>query len=159
MNKTAMVVLGWESLYKALAFSVGLTFAACGVPVSEAIASEKEQGPVVSEVLVGPEDSGKRIAVGQGRRVILRLPENPSTGYRWELQSFAGDTLELQADRYQPPAVLSPGAGGFHLFELIARAPGQAFLRLRLTRPWEAETVDAEMFDVAVTVSAQGQLD
>lgn len=159
MCNTVKVILGWKSLYRALALSVGLTLAAHGVPVNAAAASEKDEGQSMSEVMVGLEDSGKRIAVSLGRRVILRLPENPSTGYRWELQSFAGDILEIHGDHYQPPAVLSPGAGGIRLFEFLAHAPGQVLLHLRLTRPWETERADAQTFDVTVTVLAQGEPD
>lgn len=159
MFNSLKVILGWKSLYRTLAFSVGLTLAAHGFPVTDAAASEKDGGRAMAEVMVGLEDRGKRIEVSLSSRVTLRLPENPSTGYRWELQSLAGDILEIHGDHYQPPAVLFPGAGGIHIFEFIAHAPGQALLRLRLTRPWETEHADAQTFDVTVTVLAPGEPD
>lgn len=104
------------------------------------------------EIILSAADRGKLIEVAPDSRVLLRLLENPSTGYRWELEPFEGDALKLQADTYQAPATLAPGAGGVRVFDFLARSSGTVTLRLYLRRPWEpAGTI--ETFEVTILVS------
>lgn len=107
----------------------------------------------MTDVALGAADRGRTIEVTQGYRVLLRLPENSSTGYRWELEQLEGDALKLQADTYHPSASPALGAGGVRGFDFLARSPGNAVLRLRLRRPWEPAGPAAETFEVTVQVS------
>jgi len=108
----------------------------------------------MTEVILDAADRGRTIEVAPGSRVLVRLPENPSTGYRWELEALEGDALDLQAATYQVPATLAPGAGGTRLFEFLARSPGNMLLHLRLGRPWEPAGTAAETFEASVQVSS-----
>jgi len=105
----------------------------------------------MTEVKVGEADRGRLIQVIQGSHVLLHLPENPSTGYSWELEPLQGDTLMLQADTYLPPTSLIPGAGGIRLFEFLARSPGLVLLQLDLRQPWKPKD-RAETFEVTIRV-------
>jgi inhibitor of cysteine peptidase len=113
-------------------------------------ATDKESA--MNEIVVGEEDRGRLIEVVQGSRVLLRLPENPSTGYRWELEPFEGNALKLQADTYQPPSIMTPGAGGVRVIDFLSQSSGTVLLRLRLRRPWDPEDV-AKAFEVTVHVT------
>jgi inhibitor of cysteine peptidase len=106
----------------------------------------------LTEVILSAADQGKLITVAPSSHVQLRLPENPSTGYSWELEPLQGDALALQAETYQPPTTLAPGAGGVRVFDFLARSAGNVLLLLRLRRPWEPASA-AETFEVKVQVS------
>lgn len=109
----------------------------------------------MAEVLLGEADHGSVIEVLPGTRVLLRLPENPSTGYRWELEPFEPHVIELQADTYQAPPTLAPGAGGVRVFAFLARSGGRTvLLRLRLRRAWEPRGYAVKTFEVTLQVQS-----
>lgn len=87
--------------------------------------------------------------VDPGDEVVVRLPENASTGYLWSVVSV-GAGLELVGDATAPPAGGGPGAAGERVVRLRAAAPGRAVVLLRLARPWEP--APAEERQVTVTV-------
>jgi len=64
-------------------------------------------------------DSGRSLAVAPGTQVVLRLPENPTTGYRWQVPpgvTVASDEfLAVGADA-------GAGAGGERVLTLVALA-------------------------------------
>jgi inhibitor of cysteine peptidase len=82
----------------------------------------------------------------------LQLPENPSTGYRWELKPFNDETLKLQGDTYQAPTTIAMGVGGTRIFEFIAQSSGIVHLCLQLKKPWNSENDAMKMFEVTVQV-------
>jgi inhibitor of cysteine peptidase len=105
----------------------------------------------MKEVIVSEPDHGRLIEVAPDSRIAVRLLENPSTGYRWELEPPEGTVLKLETDTYQPPATSVPGAGGIRVFEFRAQSAGIALIRLRLRRPWESEHAH-KIFEVTVRV-------
>ena len=76
-------------------------------------------------------DDGREVTVAAGQRVMVRLPENPTTGYRWEPP--AG--VDVVADEYRSTGGTAVGAGGERVFTLAARATSGE-VRFALTRPW-----------------------
>jgi inhibitor of cysteine peptidase len=83
-------------------------------------------------------DNGRRIQVGAGERVVVRLPENATTGYVWQVASLTGPA-RLVADRAEPGAA-APGAGGVRCLELAFDSSGAVTLRAVQRRPWEPDT-------------------
>jgi inhibitor of cysteine peptidase len=92
---------------------------------------------------------GERVHVRVGDEVVLRLPENPSTGYRWQLEPPHG-SLELADDAYVRPRDGAVGSGGERHFTLRATNSGQAEIQLRLARSWERQAI--RQGSVAVTI-------
>jgi predicted secreted protein len=84
-----------------------------------------------------------------GDRIVLRLPENPTTGYRWdnEFPPF----LRLRRDTNEHGD--APGAGGFRILELFAAAPGHEDISLSCKRPTDATSAPIDHFDFALEVS------
>ncbi len=80
------------------------------------------------------EDAGTTRAVRVGDRATVRLPENPTTGYRW--QTDHDETrLRLVEDRYDGPQ--SPrGAGGERVLTFEVLLAGPTTLRLANRRAW-----------------------
>lgn len=91
------------------------------------------------EVTISESDHGRLVEVAPDDRVAVQLPENPSTGYRWELEPPDDAVLRLETDTLRPPTTSAPGAGGIRVLEFRAQSAGLARIRLRLRRPWESE--------------------
>lgn len=122
----------------------------------------------------GDERAAAAVEVGVGDEVVIRLPENATTGYVWSVQSV-DDGLELVEDVMVPaggaaepggaadrpatpatspgatsPGLAPPGAGGEHVVRLRATAPSRADVVLHLGRSWEP--TPAQQRRITVTV-------
>lgn len=98
-------------------------------------------------------DCPKQLHIGQ--QLIVSLPSNPTTGYRWAIQDSAGGVL-----RSLGPEVYSSsdngqllGSGGQSTWRFEVFAAGTGRLRLTSQQPWEPETETAQVFDCPITVN------
>jgi predicted secreted protein len=91
----------------------------------------------VSGVELTESDAGAERSVGVGEELVVRLPENRTTGYRWHLALPAG-ALSLDGDSYEAEAPGRPGSGGTRTFRLRATQPGTHRLGAALRRSWES---------------------
>ena len=98
-------------------------------------------------------DCPKQLHIGQ--QLIVSLPSNPTTGYRWAIQDSAGGVL-----RSLGPEVYSSsdngqllGSGGKSTWRFEVFAAGTGRLRLTSQQPWEPETEPAQVFDCPITVN------
>ncbi|WP_433207210.1 protease inhibitor I42 family protein [Dactylosporangium sp. CS-047395] len=99
-------------------------------------------------VAIGPGSTAETVSIAQGDRVVVRVGETPTTGYRWQFD-LPGDLLSVDADEYRPGGA-APGAAGERVVALHATRPGHGTLTLRLARAWEGEP--ARTVRLAVTV-------
>lgn len=99
---------------------------------------------------LGPADDGAEIALAAGEVIELRLPENPTTGFRWALDGALTPGLSVLEERFEPPASGRAGAGGVHVWRIAARAGGALALACR--RGWGAGP-PAARFAVTLRVS------
>lgn len=90
------------------------------------------------------------VVVAPGDRLVIRVPENASTGYQWSVEELPA-SLEVEASdlAMSEPA---PGAAGERVVKLRATGHGEGRLVLVLTRPWERGTPPEERFSVNVRV-------
>ena len=84
--------------------------------------------------------SGSSLQLNVGDEVLVRLVENPTTGYRWQLSQSGRGELELVEDGFEhshpgPPA--APGAAGMRRLRFIARKPGAVRLEAVEQRSWQ----------------------
>ena len=77
--------------------------------------------------------------LGLGDEFVLRLPENPTTGFRWQV-SWTGDAaLEIVDDQFEPGSAGSlPGAAGRRILRYVARKTGTLQLVAVHQRSWDA---------------------
>jgi len=80
-------------------------------------------------------DAGAEHAVDVGQELVVRLPENRTTGFRWHL-ALPGDGVALDEDRFDVDTSARPGAGGVRTFRLHATKPGAHRLGATLQRSW-----------------------
>ena len=93
-------------------------------------------------------DAGGSRSVASADRIVVRLPENPTTGYRWRPE-VDGSRLELLDDDFRAGSE-QVGAGGEHTFVFRTLRPGPAALRLVRGRSWESAV--AEDFQVQLHI-------
>jgi inhibitor of cysteine peptidase len=100
----------------------------------------------------GP-DGPSAVEIAAGEELVLRLPENATTGYRWSVDPGSlGSALSLLSSSYEPggPGV---GAGGVRTVRLVATGAGTTQLRLSLSRAWETGA-PTSTYALGVTVGA-----
>jgi inhibitor of cysteine peptidase len=87
-----------------------------------------------------------------GDTLVLRLDENPATGYRWTMEERDGEVLETHSSVYAAGPGAGVGGGGQRVLTFKARKAGQAILRLERRRAWERDAAAAEQLVIAVNV-------
>jgi len=99
-------------------------------------------------------NDGKAIRVREGDEIVLGLPENATTGYRWHVGRSDGldekDTGEREGPKGPNPQV---GGGGTRKFRFVAKSPGSARLELKHWREWEGDKSVIARFAVDITVT------
>lgn len=105
----------------------------------------------MAEIQIGEGHNGAAIAAKSGDVLVIRLPENPTTGFQWSVEQADARVLQLQSQDYMPPAGGALGAGGMRVYRYLAKAPGGTVVALQLARSWEAAAPRSQ-FKIAVTV-------
>jgi len=100
-------------------------------------------------VTLSDQDSGRSVDIAKGGTLSVRLQENPTTGYRWAIESSGG--LQLAGDEFQPGGG-AVGAAGSRVFHFRASTSGTNNLRLRLWRDWEGDSSVINRFSATVNV-------
>lgn len=95
--------------------------------------------------------NGNAFTVVVGDMIVLNLPENPSTGYRWTLSSDVKPVLELQKDDFSSSGA-APGAFGSRTLKFETTQAGHVDLKLECRRSWEKRVI--ETFTVSIHVKA-----
>jgi inhibitor of cysteine peptidase len=93
------------------------------------------------------------VALQVGQRMLITLPGNATTGFRWELLPGSEPVLiqEGKTD-YQTEGAI-PGRGGSFRFLLRAAEPGTSSVKLVYRRPFEPGVPPAQRFEVGVVVT------
>lgn len=93
-------------------------------------------------------ENGRQVALRAGDELVVRLKENPTTGFRWQAVTVEG--LEAAGAAFQMAPAPQFGSGG--LRELRFRVVSAGRLELWLWREWEGESSVTSRFDVRVLV-------
>ena len=96
---------------------------------------------------IGKEHNGTELDAQVGETLELRLPENPTTGYRWQLRSDGAPVLALLSDSFAPGGGATGSTGSRRWAFRIAQ-PGLARVAVEQQRNWERRAIDT--FEVAV---------
>ena len=104
----------------------------------------------MSEIVILDSDRGKTVVAHVGDVIAIRLAENPTTGYRWEMGTFNNQLIEFQGADYQAASRTGIGTGGTRTFHLRAKARGTVSLQLKLRHSWEPEDKAIEQFTVNI---------
>lgn len=78
------------------------------------------------------------VTVYASKEISIPLTENPTTGYRWEIDYLEG--LELVKNYFAPDWPFAPpGTGGTRWFVFKADETGNYLVNCKLRRPWEKD--------------------
>jgi inhibitor of cysteine peptidase len=99
-----------------------------------------------------PAENGTTVTLRPGERVVIRLPEQPTTGFRWAVDHSDEALVALVETTYVRAAGPEAGGGGEHIWTFEAHHPGTVQLWLKLWRAWEGDTSVQERFAVRIQV-------
>lgn len=102
-------------------------------------------------ITLGESDAGRSHTVQVGDEVVVRLPENPTTGHRWHL-TLPTEGLDAATDSFAAAAPARPGSGGTREFRLQASAPGTFRVGLAHKRSWEPTASAATVLEFDIHV-------
>jgi len=123
------------------AFSMGCTDIDEPLDVDDAVVP----GTVFSE-----DANSSEISLKVGDSIVLKLNENPTTGYSWDLS--LPDGIVLVKDEFVGPDELMPGAGGVHEWTLEAVSEGNYQINAIYKRSWEDVIGEENTFSMDVVV-------
>ena len=100
-------------------------------------------------------DNGKTVTVTEGQNVVVKLPSNPSTGYKWSVVStdrtfgYPSDTRFLKNGG-------AVGSGGLERFSWKTKGGismvGEHSVKMEYKRPWETNASPAKTFSFKVKI-------
>ncbi len=96
-------------------------------------------------------DNGRTLMVPSGDMIDIQFKENPTTGYRWEIDQICGNIIEQQST-FQTSPVDVIGSGGRHIFHFVTGQAGTASICLKQRRTWEGNTFVANHYAVTLQI-------
>jgi len=100
-------------------------------------------------VILSDQDKGRTLEVEAQSFITVRLNENPTTGYRWEVETAGG--LEMVGDSFEKKGD-AIGAAGVRVFQFRAPGTGSYKLGIRNWRDWEGESSIIDRFYATILV-------
>jgi inhibitor of cysteine peptidase len=85
--------------------------------------------------------------------VVVRLQENPTTGYRWAVDAIDPGVLELVDAQFAGSSQPAMGSGGERTFRFRVKGPGVSRLGLKNWRDWEGDAAVVARFEATVRVA------
>ena len=101
-------------------------------------------------MILNEQYSGRTIDMKVGNVVTVRLKENPTTGYRWKVETASG--LEQIGDHFEVEAGGAIGAAGVRVFQFRSTRVGSYELLMKNWREWENESSVLARFIVKIIV-------
>ncbi|MBF6332489.1 protease inhibitor I42 family protein [Nocardia transvalensis] len=139
-----------------LMIAVGVALAA-GATTVTAAADAVPAGPIVATpisepIVVGTDGNGQSQSLKVGQELAVALPDNPSTGFVWQVRELDQAVLHQEGEPQFRSNSIVPGADGMSVWTFTAVAPGSTHLTLASVRPWEQGSAPAQQFSLSVTV-------
>ena len=111
--------------------------------------------PPPSPVTVSAAQTGTSVELAANQDLVVRLPSNPSTGYRWIYVEPKDAVLRVDGPstfETTQTAAGAAGSGGTEIWKLAPVKPGLQQLRFEYRRPWEQGMAPSQVATYAVTV-------
>jgi inhibitor of cysteine peptidase len=97
-------------------------------------------------------NNNETYTITQDSLIYIKLEENPTTGYEWEITTTDG--LVVMSDTYEPSDTSGQkvGAGGIHEWELHAQEPGTYTFDAIYKRNWEETTGEEDTYSLTLII-------
>jgi len=105
----------------------------------------------VGHLEVNEKQNKATVNLGLNNTITLKLNENPTTGFQWNLTTSPG--LVVTADSYLPSAPQLMGSGGVRTWDMKAVQTGTQEVKAVYMRPWEPVTGNEITFSMTVIVA------
>jgi inhibitor of cysteine peptidase len=97
---------------------------------------------------------GSTVNASTGDYFSIRLEENPSTGYQWNLTT--SDGIKIVGDEFEPPENEDVvGAAGFRIWTFRIMDNGTQQIDAIYKRPWENVTGEEDTFSLTLEVEGE----
>lgn len=107
----------------------------------------------MATVTLGSEQHGQSVPASVGDVVVVRLPENPTTGFRWQVDRLDEGTVEQVEDTYDGGPSAAVGGGGTRALAFRVKAPAPTVIELEYRRPWEDRGTGSDRWRVELVVA------
>jgi len=112
----------------------------------------------VSAVILSQVDNGKLVEIKQGQTLAIHLPENPTTGYRWEIDSVnvglgeGNEIIILESSSFAPAPSVGIGGDGERTIIFKAANVGTTQLNMKRWQSWEGNHSIIERYSLTCRV-------
>lgn len=106
---------------------------------------------MATTILTGAEN-GTTVHCRVADEIVVRLPENPTTGFRWQVATIDGP-IEAAGDDFELTPPVAIGSGGTREIRFRALNTGIAAFSLVHGQPWEGEGSVDKRFAVSVEIA------
>lgn len=108
---------------------------------------------LVGNLVVNESQNTGMVYMNQSKIITVRLAENPTTGFQWNLTTTPG--LRILKDEYVPSDTSGKmvGSGGTHVWDISTEMPGQQEIRAVYKRSWEPTTGNESTFSMKIIVT------
>lgn len=107
----------------------------------------------VGHLVVDEQQDNATVQATTGGMLTVKLAENPTTGYRWELNTTGG--LIVVNDTYIPSDKTGQlaGAGGTRVWDISVDKPGNQQVNAIYRRSWEPVTGNETTYTLSLIVT------
>lgn len=105
----------------------------------------------MQEIELTENDQGRTCNIIQGDSITIRIPEIPTTGYRWAVSEFNDQVIMFKGSNYSISPEAQIGGGGSRIIRFLAISPGQSNLILKLEREWDKDNA-IKFFEISINV-------
>lgn len=111
------------------------------------------QTPIVpaDHLIFGINDNNATVTMAKNTTFSIKLDENPTTGYMWDISSSQGLTILESTFTANESGLI--GAGGVHEWHFNAAREGMQGFRAVYCRPWMNLTGDEPVYKLNINVT------
>jgi inhibitor of cysteine peptidase len=123
-------------------------------PGNQRVSPTLTETPVqVGHLVVNESQDMATVYMNRSSLITVRLAENPSTGFQWNLTTTSG--LSIIKDEYIPTDTSGKvvGSGGTHIWDISTDMIGELKIQAIYKRSWEPTTGNESTFSMAVVVT------
>jgi inhibitor of cysteine peptidase len=102
-------------------------------------------------MLIGDDLNGRTVDLVVGATAEIRLAENPTAGFRWDLVTRGASACALRGDDFVPSGSAA-GAGGEHRWVFEALRQGECDIELVYRRRWDVPGAAVHRFSIRLRI-------
>jgi inhibitor of cysteine peptidase len=105
----------------------------------------------MKNIFITKTDHGKVFDIFLGNLIVIQLPENPTTGFRWKVIEINNNIIVQKDSNFSISSNSGIGGGGTRTFSLTAIGEGCTKVKLKLLREWEPQNF-VDSFEVTIFI-------